>query len=557
MYTYSEYFTFTISNPDETDLAIVSVIDKRTNYTVRTALPNAGKQIASIMAFAGARFSRSDLSTDALFKEIREAKKTANEKLASIFRNYGHASVADMAQLFAYIENVPSFLATKFFNETSLGGGQERSTRYQDYGSLKAEGLEEFLPASHSELVESAEFQEVNTEFKDLQSLSMEHYSKYKTMLTSIYTEVYKVNIEDKKQLSALSARVFDTARYHLPSGVCHRTSLCWITSAREWARIISQFKASKIIQLQYLAEQLEVLFSPEADFAQQVGYTPEAPDLIRYTEADETIMANNLSLEAYLNGINFLEQAKLVKFGFKPVQVKLLNPTIKAGTKALAQVILTLYPTVDEDWLIGWVENLPVSQLETISQILLQGYNHHKQMGNQFRINTHTFILDGSIAEGRDLNRHRAWGRFVPLLASENNYTDQIDTGYTLPLYLVENPVLQEIKSEFEADLLKYYSKLQTFKHKIHNLSWFPGELFVQLLPFAHNMKMWMHGSIKEISYMTYLRVRPGGHINYRRTAYLMATEAAKSEPLLRGLTTAMGPNPDACSNSEFIDRS
>ena len=96
-----KHFTFTVSDPDETDLVLVSVHDSRTNYTVRTALPNSGKQTASIMAFAGARYSRASISAYELFKEIKDAKKSANEKLATIFRSYGHASVADMAQLFA------------------------------------------------------------------------------------------------------------------------------------------------------------------------------------------------------------------------------------------------------------------------------------------------------------------------------------------------------------------------------------------------------------------------------------------------------------------------
>lgn len=85
------------------------------------------------MAFAGARFSRSSDTAHDIFAEIRDAGANAQQKLAAIFRKYGHASVADMAQLFGYIENVPQYIATCFFCETSLGGGQERSTRYQDF----------------------------------------------------------------------------------------------------------------------------------------------------------------------------------------------------------------------------------------------------------------------------------------------------------------------------------------------------------------------------------------------------------------------------------------
>ena len=135
------YFKFEITTPDETDLVLVSLTDSRTKFVVRTALPNSGKQVASIMAFAGARYSRSDLGAINLFKEIKDAQKSANEKLATIFRQYGHASVADMANLFAYIENVPQTVAWKFFYSTNLGGGQERSTRYQKFDNLFVDDL--------------------------------------------------------------------------------------------------------------------------------------------------------------------------------------------------------------------------------------------------------------------------------------------------------------------------------------------------------------------------------------------------------------------------------
>jgi hypothetical protein len=64
-------------------------------------------------------------------------------------------------------------------------------------------------------------------------------------------------------------------------------------------------------------------------------------------------------------------------------------------------------------------------------------------------------------------------------------------------------------------------------------------------------------HASPKEISYMTQLRVRPGGHINYRYLAYELARLGAKSEPLLSSLIPDIITKPDASSREEFIDRS
>jgi thymidylate synthase ThyX len=552
------HFTFTVSDPDETDLVLVSLHDSRTNYTVRTALPNSGKQTASIMAFAGARYSRASISATELFREIKDAKKTANERLATIFKSYGHASVADMAQLFAYIENLPQLYACRFYNETSVGGGQERSTRYQDFSGAAIEDLKQNIkPEVYSEIQNSPEYLDISQQYADLQLSALANYRKYVDILTTKFTEVYKVDTEDKKQAGALTARVFDSARYFLPNGTCNKTSICWITSAREWARIISQFKSSSDYNLVCLADQLEMLFAPDAEVAQNIGYYPEAPDLIRYTGADETTNTNLVELKNFLDEVQFESAAKFDKeFGFKPISVKLFDNTVSAGVKVSAQNILSLYPTVDEDWLVNWLINLPVLEKQKLSEVLLKNFDHHQQMGNQFRINTHSFVLYGSVAEGRDLNRHRAWGRFIPMISSESNYYSHLDSGYTLPMYLSDNSLLRSERDAFETDLKEYYTQLNIFANKAKLANWFPDHLILQLLPFANIMKMWFHGSPKEISYLTKLRVRPGGHINYRVLAYLMAQESAQSEDLLLGLDLGKDKKPDPSSRIEFLDR-
>src|SRR3989344_4977279 len=92
-----KHFSFTVSNPQDTALKLVALTDSRTGFTVRTALANDHLQAPAIMAFAGARFSRSALTAEELFTEINTSAVAAQKKLANIFNNYGHASVGDMA----------------------------------------------------------------------------------------------------------------------------------------------------------------------------------------------------------------------------------------------------------------------------------------------------------------------------------------------------------------------------------------------------------------------------------------------------------------------------
>ncbi|MBC7472383.1 MAG: hypothetical protein H7196_03955 [candidate division SR1 bacterium] len=547
-----KHFTFSMSNPDETDLVLVSVTDSRTGFVVRTALPNSGKQTASIMAFAGARFSRSDLTAQGLFEEIKQAGTNANEKLANIFKNYGHASVADMAQLFGYIENVPDLYTSIFFGESSVGGGQHRSTRYQDFRSCIPMDLKEIGVISRKKV-----YDEIDTDFQNLQNDLLSKYSKWADKLPDIYSKVYQIDKDRRGDTTALTARVFDTARYFLPTGVCNKTSFAYITSAREWARLISVFKSSDDTNLVYLGEQLEVLYAPLSDFAEKIGYVAEAPDLIRYTSSDETIGENLKELKKYLEentNISNIQDSKYLDY--QPISVMLIDQSVTAGTKVMMQNILTLYPNIEVLRLIDWLQQLEKDQKKIISRIVLGKFTHHKQMGNQFKVNTHSYVLTCSNSEMRDLNRHRAWGRFCPIIATQN-YEHLLDSGYALPLYLTDNLALVDIREEFEADLVDYYKLLQRFIEKIQKEIWFPKHLLVQLLPFGHVFTVFMHGSPKEISYLSQIRVRPGGHINYRILAHKMAELAGKSEPFLVGLDLSDDMRPNPSSRDEFVDRS
>jgi Thymidylate synthase complementing protein len=547
------YFDFEITTPDETGLVVVSVTDRRTGFVVRTILPQNGQQTASLMAFAGARYSRSSLSVVDLLKEIKGSGTDANAKLGSIFRAYGHASVADMAQLFAYIENVPRFFDMKFFYETSIGGGQARSSRFQDYSQSQPWSLKNY---THPEVSFAPDLAQLDKDFIKLQQQAFDSYTKYKEIIQVRFQAFYAVDTTDKKQLSALKARTLDTARYFLPHGTGMRTSLCWITSAREWARLIGLFKANHDWQLGCLGEQLETLFAPDENWAARIGYIPEASELIRYTASDETTANSLRDLTTFLHDDEtFRQLLKLDKIQFRPLEARLLDTRIDSGLKVIMQNILSVYPALEETGLLSWLTNLSHDQQEKLGRILIQNFNHHQQMGNQFRVNTHSFILTTSIAEASDLNRHRAWGRFMPMFSAESNFQDLLQTGYVLPLYLTEILDLADLRQEFEADLRSYYDNLIIFADRAMTTKGFNQSILLQLLPLGHAIKLWMHGSPKEISYLTKLRVRPGGHINYRWLAFEMAQKTATSSSFLISLGDI--PKPDPRSREEFLDRS
>ncbi len=540
-------FTFSSSNTDQTGLRIISLQDKRTGFVVRTALAQDGTQVPSIMAFAGARFSRSaDAATD-IFSEIHQSKKSAQEKLANIFHNYGHASVGDMAMLFAYIENVPRYLMAKFFSSTALGGGQERSSRYQDFSTSSPLPASLYFPTEKQQQTNKKLIEKQQRYFLHLLSL----YKKYTPIIENTYTEHFQPDPKIKGHKSALQARVFDTTRAFLPAGTA--TSGAYITSAREWSRLITEFKGSGFYDLLCLAEQLELLFAPPQEIVTSLAYQPEAPDLIRHTDQDTRLQEVLEKLKPLTRHLAVQISGRGKYPQYRAQKVRHLADRLTPANAYLYLTLLHIYPMLTVGKFTSWYATLSEYTKKKLSRILFRTYTHHHQVPLYGRTGGYLFEAKLALSEMIDFNRHRAWGRFCPFLETADTAT-LVRDGYQLPLYL-EHPELAEVKQSFVDDFNRYYEKLLALSQNL------PDDIdprfMLSLLPNAHSVRFYMSGGPREISYFPQLRVRPGGHINYRALAYDIAQQSAKIDPLLHGtrLPTANKPNP--FSREEFFDRS
>lgn len=541
------HFTFSATTVDDTGLKMVAVHDSRTGFTVRTALANDGLQVPAIMAFAGARFSRSADSAEDIFREIHTGKKSAQEKLANIFHNYGHASVGDMAMLFAYIENVPRYLLFKFFNATCLGGGQERSSRYQDFSASVPPTFSMFLPEGANP-ADYAKWEEKHTKyFKHLVAL----YKKYSPKIEEAYRELYQPEEGNKQHTGALTARVFDTARAFLPAGA--NTSGAYITSAREWARLIGEFKGTPFKDLICLAEQLEILFAPPEDVQKAFSYAPEAPDLIRHTEPDLRLhdLLPKLKPVARVLAVQISGRGKYPQQRVQKVRhlADRMTPTMTY----LYYCLLHIYPMLTIGKFTSWYDTISEYTKKKLSKILFREFTHHNQVPLFGRSGGYLFEMKLALSEMIDFNRHRAWGRFSPFSETTDTST-LVRDGFQLPLYL-DHPKLGDLKTEFQNELNRYYEKLLVLSQEL------PEEIssryILSLLPNAHSVRFYMTGGPRELSYFPQLRVRPGGHINYRALAFEMAQQASKIDPLLQGVRLPANKKPDPFSREEFFDRS
>ena len=69
--------------------------------------------------------------------------------------------------------------------------------------------------------------------------------------------------------------------------------------------------------------------------------------------------------------------------------------------------------------------------------------------------------------------------------------------------------------------------------------------------------MDIWMHGDPKQFNYLTHLRTRNGGHINYRLLAWDANKMIAESDSFLSGMKLDSKKLPDPRSREQFFDRS
>ncbi|OGM55643.1 hypothetical protein A3F62_02420 [Candidatus Woesebacteria bacterium RIFCSPHIGHO2_12_FULL_44_11] len=559
LFTQDGYRWFVYS-AEQTGLRLICLEDLDIGVVVTTTVANPDKRTAAHRAWAGARHSRAPGMPWEIMQEMGEKGVDPDQKLDELFRGYGHASVGDMASLEVDIVNCPMHLCFAMFNDTAINSGQEKSTRYQKkFGGAVLHGMRHYLPEDMlAEAMNNLEGQ-----YQEFGELSLQFFAKHQEALTVAFDEFYQPT--DKKEETSLNSRVLDCVRYFLLFGQNSGFSL--ETSARDWSRLIGDLKASPIAPYRKIAAQVERLLAPSHEEEEELGYKAEAPGLIRHTEVSSTTNTNLSELREFIAGQTDLLEKVAVRRNFREFveqEVGLLPGRFSEGDKMAAQYLLILWPGFDRGQLLDWVRDLPLESKESISGIIFKGHDNYHEMSDLARTTGMTLTFEGFLGELRDLNRHRAWGRFVPLplVFGEPMNVDTayqvMARGFGLPLYLgKEMPGFNNLRQEFIKDMDQYYQKLYCFVGDLYDQL---GEtvdysFVINLLPLAHQVSLWMHADPKQALYMTHQRVRPGGHINYRDQVWRANMLISGSDPYLSGMQ--LGERPDPASRDEFFNRS
>jgi hypothetical protein len=554
----NRWFTY---SADVTGLRLICLEDLTTGTIATTTIANPTKRTAAHKAWAGARQSRAAGMPWEILYEMGEKGVDPDQKLEEMFRGYGHASVGDMARLAVDLGKIPMHLCLALFNEGYLNSGQEKSTRYQaSFGKAVLHPIRHYV----SEGLLKEDVEPLEEEYQSFGVVSLELFAKYKAVLLRAFEQYYQADTTKPDEKSALLSRVLDCVRYFLLIG--QWSGMSFETSARDWSRIIAELRASPLLYYRKVAAQLEKLLAPTTEEEEILNYKAEAPGLIRHTAPLLTTNINLHTLKQFLEDKTDLLQRVPIHSGF-PIRVdqrvSMIDPLNTEGDRLVAAYVLLLWPGLEREQLLNWIHTQNDETKNAISAIIFSGHTNYCELPGFGRTTRMTLVIESFLGELRDLNRHRAWGRFFPLplvfgeRLTKNTVEQIVARGFGLPLYLTDIQAFSDYKTAYERDLVSYYIKLQKFLEKVSATyrDTIDYSFVLNLLPLAHQVDLWMHGDPKQASYFTMQRSRPGGHINYRALAYEANQLLATFDPYLSAMRLLKKPDPT--SREEFFDRS
>ena len=232
-----------------------------------------------LLAATGARYSRNNEGLDAIVSKIDFSN--TDKSVDGIFKmvDYGHASIADMAPIALFIDDISMYSAYHLWTLAPTAGGQECSTRYikLDAGSVVDPDL-----LGISDDLKLDYWQHIEKSFKYYE-LALEYW----TNLGNLHPELTKIpsslmnstSDKDKKQVGRMMRNfAFDRARVYLP--VSAMTGVMMVQSARAWANMSAHLQSHSLRELNLIGKEIEENL--------KIG----APRLVKHCRPTEAIKA-------------------------------------------------------------------------------------------------------------------------------------------------------------------------------------------------------------------------------------------------------------------------
>ena len=207
-----------------------------------------------LLAATGARYSRSNEGLDAILARIDP--NNLDKSVDSIFRmiDYGHQSIADMAPVALFIDDVSLYLAYYVWSLCPTAGGQESSTRYirlDETGLIPPDTLG--IPAGERDVWASG-MRRAFGAYREAVAF-WEGVVRRDPEAARIPASLRDDPSDKARKAVARMARnfAFDRARYFLP--VAASTNLMLIMSARAWVNLIQHLLSHPLPEARLLGE--------------------------------------------------------------------------------------------------------------------------------------------------------------------------------------------------------------------------------------------------------------------------------------------------------------
>jgi len=331
-----------------------------------------------LLAASGARYSRNNEGLHSILERIDP--DDLDKSVDSIFRliDYGHQSIADMAPVAMFIDNISLWLAYYVWTLCPTAGGQESSTRYI-----------ELSPESVVDPDVLGIPSELQGEWRDQMATAFSNYATALTSWESLgnaspeLTSIPESLLSDSSAASRKAVQrmkrnfKYDRARYYLP--VAAATNMMLVMSARAWAHLCATLCSHPASEPQHLGDALR----------DELALV--APRLIKHAQRKQDVV-DGLRAE------------------FKQLQQEAINGLPDALSPGVAN---TEHRTDASVW---------ISTTDTDTRTKLDGdlafhSNRYAWMGSNLRRTSVRFSWDAmALAEIRDLNRHRTGNKYCPM---------------------------------------------------------------------------------------------------------------------------------------------
>ena len=412
---------------------------------IPTIPPKAAKDLTAVtpelLASVLAKYSRSNLGIDKILEGVD--KENPDESVEKIFKfiDYGHASIGGLTGSIAItIDDCSMFLAYKIFEIAQLVDGQESSTRYikmspESLICAEEAGIPADLKNEWREVLDEA-FEIYNREYKKLDEFATNFPEKLRI----------SPNESEKFRQRILKNYALDRCRGFIPFAT--KTSAAYLMTARVWCQTLKELEALPLLETQTAAKEI------------RRELNKIVPNLTRHSFADDASKYQAKRLLDYSSQFiqkNGVETKNIPDEAF--VEIFAENPSF--------------LPNIDS------VENSFADKI-----------NRYSVVGGDIKRQVVKFAFNNiSIAELRDLNRHRSGNKFTPLAP----------VGFFLP---------PELSAENHTKFFEKYSDLlkKLAKHNLH----YYGYLLGTQVAFEHT------AHLDKVIYEIELRTGKGAHFRY-----------------------------------------